>query len=167
MKRFFWIEIMILFTNYILMINHLELLSVIGFILSLFILKLMVSKLNYHCFALIFAITLVLSNELAIHGGLNVVYAYCDLIMVLISLHLSLLYEILCHQKNLRDAIRPYCVILLISISFFMIGFYLKDSISFNDLYPYGFLSLISLIGLMFIPYLSIMTLSFLVHEYN
>ncbi|MDD6005097.1 MAG: hypothetical protein ACI4P1_00595 [Erysipelotrichaceae bacterium] len=167
MKRFYWLEVCSLFTSYILLINKMELLSLIVSLISLVFLSLFIKKINIYRLCFVSISVLCFSMILSENGGLYALYKYLNLVIISISVHLGVLYEILNTENNFSKAFKPYCFMLVMSLLFFSIGIIMSDCAIFDVSYPYGILSLFAIIGIIFVPYLITVTVSFISHEYN
>lgn len=167
MKRFYWLEVCSLFMSYVLLINRMELLSLIVSFVSLALLSLFVKKINIYRLCFITVSVLCFSMMLSENGGLYALYKYLDLIIAAVGIHLGMLYEILNTESNFTKAFKPYCFMLVMSLIFFSAGIIMSDCTIFDISYPYGILSLYAIIGIIFVPYLVTVTVSFISHEYN
>ena len=124
-------------------------------------------KVKFKRMTIIFALFYGLMHFLAITGNLYSWYAGLKMMIPLLSLSLSLYHEYLASFKSIKAAETAYLTYLMGAIVFGVGLFIIRDIFYYVSLIPNGFISVLSLTSIIFIPYLLMMTLSFLVHEYN
>lgn len=167
MKRLCWLDLLIIMGGFWFLINQMEMMAIILLVLSLAGLYLVIDEWNYYSFFIAFGVSLILMTIIALGGELMMLYDRINLIIVLLAVNLGLLSEYLDHRPSLDMLIKPFFVYLLIGTMFIVSLFVLNDLSILDLIYPAGFISLLSIIMIIFIPYLMVASLSLLFHEYN
>ncbi len=167
MKRLCWLELAVIMSGFWLVISEKEEMAIILLAMSLAGLYLVIDKWNYYSFFIAFGISLLLMTVIANGGQLSQIYDRLDLIIVLLAVNLGLLSEYLDHRGSLDILIKPFFTYLVIGTIFIVGLFALNDLSILNLIYPAGFISLLSLVMIIFVPYLMIASLLLLFHEYN
>ena len=165
MKRFCWIEIALILASFLALINYYDYLSIAMMFLS--IVFLLIVNRDFLLSRTIF-VALVLDLAmyyLALYGGLFIVYPILKVLLALLSVHLALFSELLNIKTLSKNVLEPFSCYMVFAFIFMAFVIFFKDSTIFANIYPYGTLSLLTLVMLIFMPYLTTTTLTLVFNE--
>ena len=134
---------------------------------SIYLLYIVRKHINLKRMLTIAFVLFAFMHLISMNTGLYEWYQGTRMLVVLLSIHLALYNEYLASSKSIEAAGTAYLFYLLSALFFGFMLYMVKDVIYLICFIPKGFMSLAALVSIIFIPYLVMMTLSFIVHEYN
>ncbi len=167
MKRLYWSEIIMMIASFTLVLNGHTLFGIVGLLLETVLIGLFIKKIQIMRFIWIAVFTYLITYLLARGGGLTLAYDHLEFFLLALGFAIAAFYELVDDQKYLKVMIRPYFFTLIALIIFTVLAFISRDNESIINAYPLGIFSLLSLIDIIFMPYLLCLTLSFIRLEYN
>lgn len=167
MKRFCWIEIALILASFTALINYYDYLSIALMILSIIFLLIVNKRILLSRIIFIALLLDIIMYYLALYGGLFVVYPILKVLIALLSVHLALFSELLNIKALSKYVIEPFGCYMVIAFIFMAFIIFFKDSTIFANTYPYGTLSLLTLVMIIFMPYLTTTTLTLVLNEYD
>ena len=167
MKRLVWIQLIMMLLSFCALIKGYGFLANLVLAISIYLLFVVRKHINMKRMLTMSFVLFAFMHLISINAGLYEWYQGTRMLVVLLSIHLALYNEYLASYKSIKVAGTAYLFYLLSDLLFGFMLFMVKDVIYLIYFIPKGFVSLAALVSIIFIPYLVMMTLSFIVHEYN
>lgn len=153
--------------GFIALINGYPYIGIAIICLMMGLASLLIKSMSLARFIWISALSYLITYFLASSGGLIDAYHGLDVFLLFLGLDLAILYEVLSDLPHLKLMFKPYLFTLIALVVFTTLAFISRDNLYIVSAYPFGVFSLLSLIDIIFMPYLLCMTLSFVSREYN
>ena len=167
MKRLYWSEIIMMIVSFTLVLNGHMSVGIAALIFETILIALFIKKLQIARFIWIAVFTYLITYLLANGGGLTMAYDHLEVFLLVLGFDIAAFYEMIDDQRYLKIMIKPYFFTLIALITFTIMAFISRDNELVMNAYPLGIFSLLSLIDIIFMPYLLCLTLSFIRLEYN
>ena len=165
MKRSYWLELSSILSAFVLLLVGLWPIATVVLVGMTILLTLILKKVSIGRFSFMVVIAFLMIYLLADSGDLFLAYKGLEFMTLALSVNIAIFYEVL--RDNEKVILKPYLFAFLALLVFTVFALVNHDNIMVTSAYPLGIFSLLSLIDIIFVPYLACMTLSFIATEYN
>ncbi len=165
MKRSYWLELNTILLAFALLLMGLWFIATIVLVGMTVLLMLIVKRVSIGRLCFMAVMSFLVIFLLADSGDLFLAYEGLEFVIVALSINTAVFYEVL--RDNVKVILKPYLFAFLALLIFTTFALVNHDNITITSAYPLGIFSLLSLIDIIFMPYLVCMTLSLIVSEYN
>ena len=165
MKRIYWWELISILLAFVVLLVGAWILATSVLVGMTVLLGLVLKKVSIGRFSFMAIMIFLLVFIVADSGALFLAYTGLEFVTIALSINTAIFYEVL--RDNEKVILKPYLYAFVALLIFTVFALVNHDNIMVTSAYPLGIFSLLSLINIIFLPYLACTTLSLIASEYN